>query len=335
MTIQFKKAERHALKLKIGIDGPSGSGKTDGALAIATAITSGGKVAMADSENESGLYYADLYDFDHLPMPNADPQTYRDVIKAAVAQGYDALVIDSLTHAWQWVLQAKDEHENNNPKANKFTLWSIYGPKWDYLMRDIIEAPIHIIATMRSKQAYEQVEKDGRKQIVKLGMAPQVRDGADYEFGLVFSVNQNHRAEATKDRTSLFDPNALLDLRSPELHKALIGWMNQGGEAPVEDTAYPIPGPFKGKPLVEVPDAELDKAITYCREKDAVKYAKLIKAMVRVRTDRKHPTPGKTGRKDTRTDEQIANENVASMLKAEDQHQAGLESLMQPAGSTG
>jgi hypothetical protein len=331
-AIQFKKAQRHALKLKIGIDGPSGSGKTDGALAIATAITNGGKVAMADSENESGLYYADLYDFDHLPLPDADPQTYRDVIKAAVAQGYDALIIDSLTHAWQQVLQAKDEHEQNNPKANKWTLWSIYGPKWDYLMRDIIEAPIHIIATMRSKQAYEQIEKDGRKSIVKLGMAPQVRDGADYEFGLVFSVNQNHRAEATKDRTNLFEVGQMIDLRSPELHKSLIGWMNQGGEAPIEETTYPIPGAFKGRPLLEVPDAELDAAIKYCRDKDAVKYAKLIKAMVRVRVDRKMPTPGKTGRVDSRTDEQIADENVTKMQASEDKHQAGLESLMAGAG---
>lgn len=286
MTIQFKKAERHALKLKIGIDGPSGSGKTDGALAIATAITNGGKVAMADSENESGLYYADLYDFDHLPLPDTKPATYREVIKAAVAAGYDALIIDSLTHAWQHILAAKDEHENNNPKANKWTLWSIYGPMWEELMRDVLDAPIHIIATMRSKQAYEQIEKDGRKSIIKLGMAPQVREGADYEFGLVFSVNTAHRAEATKDRTRLFDPGMMLDLRSAELHKSLIGWMNQGGDAPVSDTLYPIPGKFKDKVLTDVPDEELTKAVRWCRDKDPVRYAKLIKAMGTVLKDR-------------------------------------------------
>lgn len=286
MTIQFKKAERHALKLKIGIDGPSGSGKTDGALAIATAITNG-KVAMADSENESGLYYADLYEFDHLPMPDTLPETYRAVIKAAVAGGYDCLIIDSLTHAWQAVLSAKETRELEDRKANKWTLWAIYGPMWDALMRDIIDAPIHIIATMRSKQAYEQVERDGKKQIVKLGMAPQVREGSDYEFGLVFSVNTDHRAEATKDRTRLFDPNALLDLRSAELHKALIGWMNYGGEAPVvDDMTYPMPGDFKGKALIDVPDKELKAAVRYCRDKDPVRYAKLIKAMVRVSADR-------------------------------------------------
>jgi hypothetical protein len=311
-ALQFKKAQRHALKLKIGIDGPSGSGKTDGALAIATAITGGGKVAMADSENESGLYYADLYDFDHLPLPDVKPETYREVIRAAVAAGYDALIIDSLTHAWQYILAAKDEHEISNPKANKWTLWSTFGPRWDELMRDILDAPIHIIATMRSKQAYEQIERDGRKSIVKLGMAPQVRDGADYEFGLVFSVNTAHRAEATKDRTRLFDPNVMLDLRDAELHKSLIGWMNHGGEMiEADDLTYPMPGEYKGKPLAEVPDPELKAAVKYCRDKDPVRHAKLIKAMVRVSAGRLLGTDKKDAAKDASPEARVKRMNDA------------------------
>ena len=62
MTIQFQKAERHSVKLKIAVDGPSGSGKTLGALALAHGITKGGRIAVADSENKSASLYSDRYD---------------------------------------------------------------------------------------------------------------------------------------------------------------------------------------------------------------------------------------------------------------------------------
>jgi hypothetical protein len=227
-AIQFTKASRQATKLKIGVDGPSGSGKTMGALALADGITKGGRVAVADSENGSASLYADRYAFDTVALTDADPKTYRAIIDAAVAAKYDALVIDSLTHAWQHVLNAKDDYDRANPKSNSFANWRKFAPLWEDLMQHILHAPIHIIATMRSKQAYEQVEKDGRKQVVKLGLQPQVRDGAEYEFGIVFSVNQAHRAEATKDRTALF-ADQMIDLTDAEVHASLVGWMNAGG----------------------------------------------------------------------------------------------------------
>jgi hypothetical protein len=66
-----------------------------------------------------------------------------------------------------------------------------------------------------------------------------VRDGAEYEFGIVFSVNQAHRAEATKDRTALFTEQ-MIDLCDPEVHASLVGWMNAGGpETPKANHATP------------------------------------------------------------------------------------------------
>lgn len=229
MTIQFTKATRNAVRLKIGVDGPSGSGKTMGALALAYGITKGGRIAVADSENGSASLYADRYDFDTVAIPDANPETYKAIIDAAAEAGYDALVIDSLSHAWLYLLGAKEDHDRQNPKSNQWTNWRLFGPKWDGLMQHILQAPLHIIATMRSKQAYEQVDTGGKKQVVKLGLQPQVRDGAEYEFGIVFSVNQAHRAEATKDRTALFS-DQLIDLCDPEVHASLVGWMTAGGE---------------------------------------------------------------------------------------------------------
>lgn len=233
MAMQFKRATRHSVKLKMGIDGPSGSGKTEGALAIAAGITNNGRIAVADSENGSASLYSDRYAFDTVEIPDAEPKTYEAIIDLAVAEGYEALIIDSLSHAWRTVLDAKDDYDRANPKSNTWTNWRIFGPRWEKLMAHILAAPIHIIATMRSKQAYEQVEQNGRKSIVKLGLQPQVREGAEYEFSLVFSVNQAHRAEATKDRTNLFTDTTgtprLVDLRLPAIHAELVAWMQSGG----------------------------------------------------------------------------------------------------------
>jgi hypothetical protein len=235
-AIQFTKAARHAVKLKIGVDGPSGSGKTLGALALADGITKGGRIAVADSENGSASLYADRYEFDTVQIPDANPETYKQIIDAAASAGYDALVIDSLTHAWLAVLAAKEDYDRSKQSSNSWTNWRLFGPKWDGLMQHILQAPIHVVATMRSKQAYEQVEKSGGgKQVVKLGLQPQVRDGAEYEFGIVFSVNQAHRAVASKDRTALFT-DQLIDLTDPEVHGSLVGWMNAGGPG-----ANPLP----------------------------------------------------------------------------------------------
>ncbi len=240
---QFTRAARHAVRLKIGIDGPSGSGKTLGALALAHGITNGGRIAVADSENDSAALYSDRYVFDRVVIPDAAPETVIAIIDAAVAERYDALVIDSISHAWLTVLAEKEDYDRKNPRTNPWTNWRIFGPRWDTLMKHLLNAPVHIIATMRSKHAYEQVETGGKKQVVKLGLQPQVREGAEYEFGIVFSVDQSHQAEATKDRTGLF-AGLQLDLRDPKLHAKLIAWMNTGGDAP----AAPAPAAAPAKP---------------------------------------------------------------------------------------
>jgi hypothetical protein len=203
-------------------------GKTLGALAIATGIAGGGPVAVGDSENGSASLYAGRYSFDTVLIPDAEPATYKAIVDAAVAGGYAALVLDSLSHAWLKVLAEKEDYDRTHPATNSWTNWRIFGPKWDGLMAHILQAPIHIVATMRSKQAYEQTETGGKKKIVKLGLQPQVREGAEYEFGLVFSVEQNHLATASKDRTDLFKDREV-SLLDPRLHQELIAWMNAGG----------------------------------------------------------------------------------------------------------
>ena len=286
MSLKFQKAERRAVRLKIAVDGPSGSGKTMGALALAHGITNGGRIALADSENGSASLYADRYNFDTVNVEEADPQALKQIIDLAVSEGYDALVIDSLSHVWQAVLNAKDKHERANPRSNSFANWGIFGPRWDDLIKHILHAPIHVIATMRSKQAYEQVENAGRKQIVKLGLQPQVRDGAEYEFSIVFSVNMAHHSEATKDRTSLF-VGKTVDLCDADVHRVLVAWMNAGGPEPVKPRALPSDRVVRGKRLAEYSTDELKTQLAACRkDENREKYAELADDIGSVLSDR-------------------------------------------------
>lgn len=278
MTVQFKKAERSQVKLKIGIQGPSGSGKTMGALSLAgaLALAEKGRVAMVDSERGRSAYYADRFDYDQMILEDFAPERYIEAIDAAVDAGYPVVAIDSLAHAWASVLAQKEDYDRNNPKSNSWTNWRIYGPKWDRLIRHILEVPVHVICTMRSKQAYEQTEQNGKKQVLKIGLKPEVREGSEYELALVFDVSSNHKAEAVKDNTNLFD-GMQVDLCSKQVPDALLAWLSSA--KPAVPTMR-VGKTRKGEPLTAFTSEELEAALEHCK-KEPIKYAVTIAEMGR------------------------------------------------------
>ena len=230
MSFTFEKATRKKVKLKVLIDGPSGAGKTIGALNLARGLVGPtGRVALIDSEKDRSEYYADRYEFDKLSLTDLRCVAYEKALQAAVDAGYDAVVIDSLSHAWLDVLTRKDAYDAANPSSNRFTNWQKFSHEWERLIRFILECPAHVVCTARSKQAHEQIEENGKKKVVKLGLAPQLREGTEYEFAVTFSLNDTHRGEATKDNTFLFgDKTEPIDLLKPSVAKRLNDWLASG-----------------------------------------------------------------------------------------------------------
>lgn len=222
----FKKATRRAVRLKLAVQGPSGSGKSLGALALAAGLTNGGKVAVIDTENGSASLYADRYGFDTLGLsPPYLTKKYLDALEQAVEGGYDALVIDSISHQWDGdggILQRKDEADAR-PNSNHWTNWGPFTKEHNRFRAAILSAPLHVIATMRSKMAYTQSESGGKKKIEKLGLQPLQREGMEYEFTVTWDVGMDHMAAASKDRTSLFaEP---VDLTDAKIAKRLLDWL--------------------------------------------------------------------------------------------------------------
>ena len=228
----FRKAERRKAKLRLAITGSAGSGKTYGALLVAQGL--GGRIAMIDTENGSGDLYSAMCDYDIMNIDAPyDPRKYIQAIHEAESEGYDVLIIDSLSHCWisEGGLLDMKEALTSSGKYNSFSAWSKVTPLQNKLIEAMLSSKCHIIATMRSRTDYVQVVNEkGRSEIRKVGMAPVQRDGMDYEFSVVFDLNSEHTVTVSKDRTSLFDGQSFK--LSAEIGSTLLDWLNSGKDIP-------------------------------------------------------------------------------------------------------
>ena len=226
----FHKAERSKAKLRLALCAVAGSGKTYSALLIAQGL--GGKIAMIDTENRSGELYAKLCDYDACQITASyTPDKYIAAIKEAEEAGYNVIIIDSLSHAWAGeggLLDKHDEMAKASRSGNSYTAWREITPLHNRLVDTILQSPCHIIASMRSKTAYEVVDDgSGKKAPRKIGMAPVQRDGMEYEFTVVLDMSvESHIASSSKDRTGIFDGQYFKP--TVETGKQLLSWLEDG-----------------------------------------------------------------------------------------------------------
>lgn len=220
----IRKAERKKAKLRLGISGASGSGKTWSALEIAKGM--GGKIGMIDTEAGRGELYGSDFDYDiiRLEAPYSSDR-YIQAIKLFEKAGYDILIIDSLSHAWNGpggVLSTVDAGGGWFAKGGQMGT-----VQQNALMHSIITSNMHIITTLRAKTEYA-IEKDDRGKNVprKVGLTPTQRDGVEYEFTVFMNMDQNHFATITKDNTKMYDQQFIKP--SEEMGRKLIEWLNSG-----------------------------------------------------------------------------------------------------------
>lgn len=227
----FKKAERKKAKLRLALSGASGAGKTWGALLIAQGL--GGRIAVIDTEKGSASLYSHLCDFDVLELeaPYA-PESFIYAMQVAEKEGYDTLIIDSITHEWSGkggCLELVDDIAKSKYRGNSWSAWNEVTPRHRAFLDAMMQTKMHVIATMRSKtETVQQESITGKKSVVKLGMKAEQRDGTDYEFTTVLDIiHDGHYAVASKDRTGLFtdkDPTIITTKTG-----AMLGeWLNDG-----------------------------------------------------------------------------------------------------------
>lgn len=223
----------------MAISGPSGSGKTYTALRVALGL--GKKIAVVDSEFGSASKYADVFEFDCNDISgNKHPNEYVKAIKEAEAEGYDVLVIDSITHAWEETKNVVDKVAAAQKTQNTYTAWKDGTKVWDSLKTAINASKIHVIVTMRAKTEYSLEERNGKKVPVKIGMAPEVRDGTEYEFDVVLEMTQNHFGTVGKTRCSALD-GYCEEKPGEQLGATLLKWLSDGEKEEPKQQPQPPP----------------------------------------------------------------------------------------------
>jgi hypothetical protein len=88
--MKLSKAERHQVKLRVGLSGSSGFGKTYSALLLAHGITNDwNKIALIDTENKSASLYSHLGSFNVLSLEEPfSPERYLKAIKLCEDSDY-------------------------------------------------------------------------------------------------------------------------------------------------------------------------------------------------------------------------------------------------------
>lgn len=242
--MQFQKATKSQARLRLALIGPSGSGKTMTALKIAKAY--GGRVALIDTEHATASKYADEFDFQTLVLSkDFDPHRYVEAILLAEENGFEFLIIDSLSHAWSGkggALEMVDEEMARSGNNNKWAAWRNVTPAHNLLVDTIIQSPCHIIATIRSKMDYvqEKDERTGKTTMKKLGMQPIQRDGLEYEFDVVADMTVEHKLIVSKTRCSALD-GAVIDLPGKEIAETLKQWLSDGAPMPTFGDGSNVP----------------------------------------------------------------------------------------------
>lgn len=250
----FVKAVKHESRLRLAIAGPSGSGKTFTALTLATALGDGGSIAVIDTERGSASKYADLFTFDVNVLETFHPEVYIRAIHEAEQARYAVLVIDSLSHAWNGpggILELVERAAKMSKSGNTYTAWADATPLQNKLIDAITRSPLHIIATMRSKQEYslEKDERTGKTVPRKVGMAPIQRADVEYEFDLFCEMDHENNMIVQKSRCPEL-AGQIIAKPGAEVAETLKRWL-AGAPAPERPVA---PAPQPAATLVEEPE---------------------------------------------------------------------------------
>jgi len=252
MSVSFQEATRERLKLRMAVDGPSGGGKTATALRFAQCLAKmerelngrEGRIAVIDTENRSASKYVGedfgegSIHFKTKQLTSFAPTVYASAIDEAFRAGFDVLVIDSLSHAWEGVGGALDMVDKSGAK-NSYTAWKDVTPMHRRMVDAILQVNMHVIVTMRSKTEYVLEDVGGKQVPRRIGVAPVQRAGMEYEFDLYGSLDLSHLFTVTKTRCPAVD-GMVVPKPGGDFMRSVIDWLNVGTEAAESHYVAPI-----------------------------------------------------------------------------------------------
>lgn len=264
--MKFAEARMEQGFAKIGILGFAGSGKTYTGHNVARGLHKliKSKKPVVCIETESGSdFMVRLYRSEGIPFEVAKTRAFADLVSTPNSEGLlqgacdtsDILVIDSITHFWEDIVQSYQR--KNNLKFIAFQDWNILKPMWRREFTDwFLSSRLHIIICGRAGFEYDYFEdKDGEMHLYKTGTKMKVENEMGYEPSLLIEMERakvlqvrkskkgkgqaqpnipigsgwTHRAHVVKDRAQLLDGQ---EFDNPDFNFFLphITSLNIGGE---------------------------------------------------------------------------------------------------------
>lgn len=280
MPVVIKKAKRNSVWIKWLLEGASGSGKSYSALAVATGIyekCGGEGICMINSEASRGVYYAQNFEYSIIDLePPYTANSYIEAIDAAIDAGFKVIIIDGISQEWSWLNEYHD-----SLGGNSFQAWAKCKPIHKKFMDKILTCPAHVICTARGKQEYSIEERNGRKEITKLGVGADQSKQLSFEFTISLFLNEAHFWTVDKDNSGVFEgrPSSIL---TKDDGIRVYEWANVGDEPPVEMKSTMGNGSASAV-NVEVPVDELkatkDLIIAACKELGGTKNTRLMEVL--------------------------------------------------------
>lgn len=243
INLTITHATREQIYVKALIGGPSGSGKSYSALRMATGIANregeGTKIGYIGTEGMRDKLYANEFSYDLISLEEYSPDYYEAALDAFLEAGYKVIIVDSMTHLWNWVQDQVQAVTSTAKNDNSFQAWGKYKKPNKKVIEKILLAPAHIIVTGRGKDEYVmETNAKGKLAPKKVGVGVQQDKDIEYEYMVTWMIDQEtHLAEVAKDNTHLFEGKLkVLDEKDGE---ALYDWANDGDpvKSPAERAA--------------------------------------------------------------------------------------------------
>ena len=271
MALQLQKAKRIQAKLKIAIGGASGSGKTLSALLMAYGLVKAehpdwsddqvwDRIAVLDTENSSASLYVGkrvgptvIGSYNVIDItPPFEERTLIDALSVCEQAQIECAIIDSASAFWMDALETQGKIAERT-KSN-FSAWKPVKNDQNKMMQAILQCRMHVISNYRAKIEYTQDVENGKKVVKSLGMGIIAEGNTSYEYTTMFMLDDKHEANATKDRTGIFDGQYFVI--TADTGRKLYQWMAEGEVAPP-----PAPVLQKAETAPAEPDEQLQKAI--------------------------------------------------------------------------
>jgi hypothetical protein len=271
----FQKATKKKQKARVALIGPAGSGKSYTMLQLLKSL--GSKIAVIDTERGSCSKYAgDVADFDVCEPEEFSPRAYIKALREAAAAGYDAIGIDSLSHAWEGEGGILDQVDK---RGGRFEAWKDMSPQTRELIDAILMYPGHVVATMRTKTEWVVEENaKGKKEPRKIGLAPKFKEGLEYEFDVVGTLDEENVLKISKSRCGELN-GAIIKKPGEGMAKTLRAWLEDGVEG--ETSGRSVREPAKAEPPKAAPSPYKGMAVADTKGADDLRgwctyYAKAI-----------------------------------------------------------